>query len=196
VGGKINRNENEYKNYLRHGKQYTYRGGILTLYQEMENGKPHGASRRFYPNGKVKEETLYEHGKEVSRRIFPMINDPKVHTEIVCEMKDEWLKNRKLETADSYPVPVNSKELANAFNASLSLFEGYSQENAITYNYFAGVDSNGDVRSIDFLVADNMRLRLEVETNMMQMKFKPAMKNGQPVDSYTIIKHQFTLVEK
>lgn len=196
VNGKTNRNEHEYKNYMRHGKQYSYRGGVLTSYQEMENGKTHGMSRRFYPNGKVQEETLYQDGKEVSRKTFPMINDPLVVTSIVCEMKDEWLKNRGLETADSYPVPINSNELAKAFNANLSLFDGYQQQNTISYNYFVGVDSNGDVRSIDFLVADNVRVRLEVEANMMQLKFKPATKNGKPVDSYAIVKHEFTLAEK
>jgi antitoxin component YwqK of YwqJK toxin-antitoxin module len=64
-------NEQEYKNYKRHGKQYSYINGVLSLYQEMENGKENGITRNYYENGKVKEETLYENGVQVSKKEFP-----------------------------------------------------------------------------------------------------------------------------
>ena len=66
--GKVDRNEQEYKDYKRHGKQYTYTNDILTLYQEMENGKEHGITRSFDDEGNLQYETLYEYGKEISRK--------------------------------------------------------------------------------------------------------------------------------
>ena len=64
--GVIDRNEQEYKNYKRHGKQYSYSNGKLTLYQEMAEGKEHGVTKSYDENGNVTEETVYENGKEVA----------------------------------------------------------------------------------------------------------------------------------
>jgi len=66
--GVIDRNEQEYKNYKRHGKQYSYSNGKLTLYQEMADGKEHGITKTYDKNGNVTEETIYENGKEISRK--------------------------------------------------------------------------------------------------------------------------------
>lgn len=66
--GKADRNEQEYKDYKRHGKQYTYTNDILTLYQEMENGKEHGITRSFDDEGNLQYETVYEYGKEISNK--------------------------------------------------------------------------------------------------------------------------------
>lgn len=66
--GVIDRNEQEYKNYKRDGKQYSYSNGKLTLYQEMVDGKEHGVTKTYDENGNVKEETIYDNGKEISRK--------------------------------------------------------------------------------------------------------------------------------
>jgi len=63
----VSRQENEYKDYKRHGRQWTYTNGILTLYQEMANGKEHGVTKTFNNQGKLQETILYENGKELSR---------------------------------------------------------------------------------------------------------------------------------
>jgi len=66
--GVIDRNEQEYKNFRRHGKQYSYSNGKLTLYQEMADGKEHGITKTYDKDGNVTEEIIYEKGKEVSRK--------------------------------------------------------------------------------------------------------------------------------
>ncbi|MEO6358038.1 MAG: DUF4375 domain-containing protein [Ferruginibacter sp.] len=68
--GVIDRNEQEYKNYKRHGKQYSYSNEKLTLYQEMADGKEHGMTKTYDKNGNVTEEIIYENGKEISKRKF------------------------------------------------------------------------------------------------------------------------------
>ena len=65
--GTIKRNEQEYKNYKRHGKQYSYKNGKLTLYQEMSEGKEHGITKSYDENGNLEYEILYENGVEKSR---------------------------------------------------------------------------------------------------------------------------------
>lgn len=66
--GEIDRNEYEYKDYIRHGKQYDYRNGILSLYQEMVEGIEHGLTRSYDDEGNLEEETIYENGIEKSRK--------------------------------------------------------------------------------------------------------------------------------
>lgn len=68
--GVVDRNEQEYKNYKRHGKQYSYSNGKLTLYQEMSEGKEDGITKTYDEDGNVSEETVYENGKEVSRKKY------------------------------------------------------------------------------------------------------------------------------
>ncbi len=63
--GEIDRNEQEYKNYKRHGKQYSYRNGNLSLYQEMADGKEHGITKSYDDDGNLKKETIYENGEEI-----------------------------------------------------------------------------------------------------------------------------------
>lgn len=192
----VDHNEHEYKNYKRHGKQYLYTNGILSLYQEMENGQEHGITRNYYKNGKIKSETVYEHGDEVSEKEFPMFDNPKVVVEIICEMEDEWLVNRELETADQYPVVANEDEVSNTFQMPVSLFDGYSQDDDIGCSYFVKVDENGSVTDKDFLYADNGQVTQQAEKAIEAMKFYAATKDSKPVTSYVIVKFKFTLDEK
>ncbi|RZJ43898.1 MAG: DUF4375 domain-containing protein, partial [Chryseobacterium sp.] len=74
--GHLEHDEQEYKNYKRHGQQKTFSNGILTLYQEMENGVENGYTRNYYKNGKIKEEKLYKNGKVVSTKTFPKSDIP------------------------------------------------------------------------------------------------------------------------
>lgn len=68
IDGVLERNEHEYKNFKRHGKQYSYRNDKLTLYQEMVEGKEHGVTKSFDDIGNLKEEIIYQSGKMVSRK--------------------------------------------------------------------------------------------------------------------------------
>src|SRR5690606_40785837 len=121
---------------------------------------------------------------------------PIVVTEIVCEMENDWLTNRDLETADKYPVPTNSQPIAKNFTAPISLFEGYPQDYALSYTYFVTVDENGNVIKKEFSVADNGRIAQEVEEAIQNLKFVPATKDDKKVQSYTFVKFKFRLDEK
>ena len=68
--GFTQRNEQEYFNYKRHGKQYTYNNNKLSLYQEMIEGKEHGVTKTYDDEGNLKEETTYEYGVEKSRKKY------------------------------------------------------------------------------------------------------------------------------
>lgn len=187
------RNEQEYKNYKRHGKQSTFNNGILSLYQEMKEGKEHGITRNYYENGNIKEETIYENGVSISKKEFPLFENPIVVTSIICKMEDEWLVNRELEIADSYPVLTNKSTLEDEFNADISLFDGYPQDYEISYSYFVEIDKNGLPTKLDFLSASNLLLANEVEKNIKKMKFKPALKNDLNTNSFLVIEHKFKL---
>lgn len=68
--GYTQRNEQEYLNYKRHGKQYTYNNDKLTLYQEMKDGKEHGVTKTYDDEGNLKEEIIYENGIEKTRKEY------------------------------------------------------------------------------------------------------------------------------
>lgn len=191
----IDREEHEYLNYKRHGIQKSFTNDRLTLYQEMENGEEHGITRSYYNNGKIEKETVYKNGKEVSEKIFPKFENPIVVTTIICKMKDEWLTNRELETADSYPIPINKEVLEKEFEVELSIFDGYPKDYTLNYRFFVSIGKTGKPTEIDFLSAHNAFILDEVKANIEKMEFKPAQKNGENVNSYLIISHELELGE-
>ena len=125
-----------------------------------------------------------------------MFKNPFVITDIVCEMENDWLTTRDLETADKYPISTNSQQIAANFKAPLSLFDGYPQDNDLSYTYFVTVDENGNVIKKEFSVADNGRITQEVEEAIQSLKFVPATKDNKKVQSYTFVKFKFRLDEK
>lgn len=194
-GNRINIYHSEYKNYQRHGISKNIKNGVVSIEQEFKHGKEDGYTRTFYDNGSIREEKLYKNGQIVSNKKFPKFENPKVKTTILCEMEDEWLINRKLETADTYPQALNNKELAANFNVSADIFKGYLQDTKLSYTYFVAVDEQGQVTKMDFLVADNGFITDEVQANIAKLKFTPAQKDGQAIASYVIVKHQLILGE-
>jgi len=68
--GLIQRTEQEYLNYKKHGKQYSYNNDKLTLYQEMADGKENGMTKSYDENGNLKYEVFYDNGVEKSRKDY------------------------------------------------------------------------------------------------------------------------------
>ncbi len=58
------------------------------------------------------------------------------------------------------------------------------------------IDKNGIPIKLDFAVADNGFLTKEVEASIKKMKFTPARKNGEKVQSYLFINHKLKLGQK
>jgi antitoxin component YwqK of YwqJK toxin-antitoxin module len=195
IGRGQHRYETKYKNYQRHGLCLSYSNGILSLSQEYFEGKEHGVTLNFYDNGNIKEEKVYEYGQLISEKEFNMFQSARVAVTIRCEMEDEWLTNRGLETADTYPAPLNDTNLSQAMQVDISLFDGYSQDTEVTYTYFVDVDVHGRVTKYQFLVADNGRITEAVEANIQKLMFSPATKRGNSVNSHVIVRHVFQLAE-
>ncbi len=195
-GDKIDRNEQEYKNYQRHGKQKTYTNGILALYQEMENGKEHGITRSFYENGNLKQEIDYKNGKPVSIKEFPKFVNPKVNTIIVSRLCANCYEEYEDYTLpDNEPIPLNEKEIAKNFKAETSLFKDYGDDHILSYGYSLFVDEKGIVTEIKFAAADNMWLDEQVKESMVKLKFEPALKNAKPLKSIHYVRYQLKLIE-
>ncbi|MGV3460518.1 MAG: DMP19 family protein [Flavobacterium sp.] len=186
-------NEHEYKNYQRHGKQHTYRNGILTLYQEMADGDEHGITRSYYDNGNLKSETVYENGVEISRQNFRIFPNPKVVASLKCEMEDEWLTNRDLVLQDSNPVLKNHSEIQQQLQAPLSIFEGYDDDQELSCNYFVTVNDLGQVMDYDFLYSDNGDLNTLTEPLLSKLEFTPGTVAGKPATTYIIVGFVFRL---
>jgi len=144
----------------------------------------------------LKEEPADEKKVESDQKELSDLKLFDVVTTIECEMRDELLTNRKLETADSYPVPINALEIANSFQVESSFFMGYPQDYTITYSYLVSVNKNGIVIKPDFLVGDNMQITDDVSKNIVNIQFEPAIKNNEPVDSYVLVTYKFELEKK
>lgn len=195
-GDKIERNEQEYKNYQRHGKQKTYTNGILTLYQEMENGIEHGITRTYFDNGNLKQETLYQNGKSVSTENFQKFKNPRVKTNVLSRLcKDCYEEYEGYQLPDNDPMPINDVEIAEKFKVETSLFKDYGDDYILSYGYFLFVDEKGTVTEIKFAAADNMWLDEKVRTSMIELKFEPAIKNSKPLKSIHYVRYQLKLIE-
>lgn len=195
-GDKIERNEQEYKNYQRHGKQKTYTNGILTLYQEMENGIEHGITRTYFDNGNLKQETLYQNGKSVSTENFQKFKNPRVKTNVLSRLcKDCYEEYEGYQLPDNDPMPINDVEIAEKFKVETSLFKDYGDDYILSYGYFLFVDEKGTVTEIKFAASDNMWLDEKVRTSMIELKFEPAIKNSKPLKSIHYVRYQLKLIE-
>lgn len=195
-GDNEERNEQEYKNYKRHGKQKTFKNGVLILYQEMENGEEHGITKNYYKNGKVKQETRYENGKSVSTQKFSKIKNPKVKTTVVSIICANCYKDYEdYQLPDNDPKPINDLELAAHFKAEVSLFQSYGDDHVMTYGYFVFVSESGTASDIKFAVADNLWLEEQVKLSMLELKFEPALRNGVAVKSIHYVRYNLELTE-
>jgi antitoxin component YwqK of YwqJK toxin-antitoxin module len=65
--GKIEREESDYKNYLRDGRQYIIRDNLISTYYEMKEGKSDGVTI-YYTKGRPVEEVHYKDNIEISRK--------------------------------------------------------------------------------------------------------------------------------
>ena len=188
----MHHNEQEYKNYKRHGKQKTFSNGILSLYQEMQNGVEHGYTRSYFKNGKLKEEKLYQHGEVVSSKTFPKSDNPVGKVIFQFLMKEDWLKEEDLPTADTYPVCLNEDEIKKIIKTPPSLFELEHQDIEGSTCLWLSIDDKGNVTDVKFKSA-YMTGGQEFYDVVEQMKFKPAMKDGKNVESFIYVIANFTV---
>jgi antitoxin component YwqK of YwqJK toxin-antitoxin module len=190
--GHLDHNEHEYKNYKRHGQQKTFSNGILSLYQEMQDGVAHGYTRNYYQNGKLKAEEFYQHGVVVSSKTFPKSDNLVGKVTFQFLMKDEWLKDGDLPTADTYPVCLNEDDIKHIIQTPPSLFELEHQDNAGSTCLWLSIDDKGNVTDVEFKSASFTRGE-ELYDVVDQMKFKPATKDGKNVSSFIYVIANFTV---
>jgi antitoxin component YwqK of YwqJK toxin-antitoxin module len=182
----------EYKNYKRHGQQKTFINGILTEYQEFENGVGAGYARRYYRNGKIKEEQFYENGLPITTEFFPKSDNPIGKVTFKYIMKEEWLKNEGLPPVDTYPVCLNEEEIKSIIEIPKSLFEPQHQDLEGSTCLWLYVDDQGNVTNTDFR-SSYMTRGSEFMEVANKMKFKPATKDGKNIASCIYIIAHFAI---
>lgn len=188
--------ETEYKNYLRDGKSRTIRNGTVSLEQEFKEGKEHGFTRSYYDNGNLEQETIYENGNAISTKKFPKFKNPKVKTNIISVLcKACYENNENFQLPDNEPKPTNHLELAIKFKAEISIFQAYGDDKTISYGYNVFVNEKGSVDDITFAIADNMWLDKEVKASIREIKFEPALKDGNPIKSIHYVRYKLKLTE-
>lgn len=190
------RYENKYKDYKRHGVQKSFSNGILTHYQEMNNGMPHGITRSFYKNGNLEREIIYDNGRVVSNKTFRKFKNPKVQTTIVSRLCTECHDKKGVyEVPDNVPKPDNVSTLATDFKAELSSFTFRGDDDTVICYYIVYVDNKGKPMHLKMTSCDNMLKPEHVEKNLMNMEFEIAIKDGKAIESIHFVQHQFILIE-
>ncbi|MCT4623571.1 MAG: SMI1/KNR4 family protein, partial [Schleiferiaceae bacterium] len=102
------------------------------------------------------KETLTAHESDLTEDDHQEFLHPsEVKVEIICEMHDEWQRNRNQEVADSYPYAINYLEVAKALKVKESLFKGYPNDYTITYTYLVTVEEQGRQIEASFEGGDN-----------------------------------------
>ncbi|PHN08189.1 DMP19 family protein [Flavilitoribacter nigricans] len=195
-GGQKNRQEHEYRDFHRHGGQKTYSDGVLSLYQEMQNGREHGITRTYYENGNLREESIYREGKKMSVREFRKYENPIVVTSITSQSCDNCSRDGlDIQIPDNDPQILNGKELAQKFAVDTAIFDAYSDDHVMTYTYQVFVDTDGHVRDFQFVAACNTWLSEAVESSIRQLVFEPGYKDGRAVAFAHLVWHKFQLAE-
>ncbi len=182
----ITRSEQVYKNYRRHGEQRSFTNGTLSLYEEMENGKNHGYTRRYYKNGRVKDETLYRNNEIISSETFPKSDNPVCKVSFQYLMKEEWLKKENLPTADTYPVCINEEKIKNQITHPPLLLEAQHHDFDATTCLWLSVDEKGNVTDSQFRSA-YLTNGNEFMDIAYEMQFQPATRDGKNVASFIYI---------
>lgn len=194
--GHLEHNVQEYKNYKQHGIQKTFLNGVLSLYQEMDNGKENGFTRNYYKNGKVKEEKVYKDGKEISNTNFPKFDNPKVELEIYSRLCSECYKDvEALKLPDNEPKLLNKDDLEKLFKADKSLFEPYGDEHVLCYSYIVKTDKHGNVSEIRFSSADNMLIEVDIKKSLGKLKYEVAYKSNEPIECIFFVLHKLYLTD-
>lgn len=194
--GYLRRNEQAYKNFKLHGQQKTYYNGVLSLYQEMENGRENGYTRTYYKNGKIKQEIIYKDGKEVSSKKFQMFGNPKVELKIITRICKECYKDYEtLKQPDNEPKLLNKVELEKLFKANISLFEPYGDDYILSCAYTVKTDKQGNVAELHFSSADNMFIAELIEKSLRKFKFEIAYINNEPTECIYFVQSRLNLTE-
>jgi len=192
---KENYSISEYQNGLRHGTEKSFRAGKLSRIAEYLKGVTQ-SSRYFYTNGKLKSECLYQDEELVSEKTYPKFDHPIVIVSITAEMEDQWLINRELNTADTYPVLFSSwADLQADVQHRLNLFDGYGDEYELSASFFVHVSESGNYMKHDESGGNNGWIIEVVEYYVPNLKFLPARRNGEVVDSYVVVRFTFNLAE-
>jgi antitoxin component YwqK of YwqJK toxin-antitoxin module len=186
----IERVEREYKNYKRHGQQKTFTNGVLTLYQEMENGIENGYTRTFYKNGKIKEEKLYTNGVAESTKTFVKSENPIGKVSFEFSMTNESLNAKGLPSVDTFASCINEEEIRKIIKTPKSLLEPKHQDIQGSTSLLLAVNEKGDVSDIKFQMA-YMSNGDELTEVASKMKFTPAVRDGKNVPSFIHVTANF-----
>lgn len=190
------RYEYEFKDYKSHGVQRSFSNGILTHYQEMNNGMPDGVTRSFYKNGNLEREIMYDNGRIVSNKWFRKFKNPKVQTSIVSRLCTECHdKKAEYDTPDNTPAPVNAVKLETDFRPELSNFTFRGDDDTVRCYYIVYVDKDGKPVKVKMTSCDNVIHPELIEINLMKMEFEIALKGGNAIESIHFVEHQFILTE-
>lgn len=176
-----------YKNFLKNGKYECYENNILLNYVEYKDGKKNGDTRNYYNNGNLKEEILYKNEELISKETYPLYRKPTTITMIDCQMEDEWLINRDLETADVYPILKNKDSEEKKFKPSVELFERHGQESIIQTIFLVDVNKTGKVTNLKIVASDDPIVPTMLTNYIKSMTFVPAIKGNNNVDSFIMM---------
>ena len=188
----VDRSEDNYKDYKRHGLQKTFKNGKLNYTSEYLEGKLNGESITYYKNGNPREVIVYSNDQVVSRKLYPISENPKGIVNFQYLMKDEWLKREELPIADSYPICLNDNEIKKIIRIPPKLFAIENQDKKASTCLWLDVNERGDVTKVKKLIFD-FTTGIEFEEVASKMKFSPAKRNGKNVPSYIYIIADFIL---
>jgi len=187
--------EYHFKNFLEDGVQKGYKNEILQSYMEIKDGKSEGYYRKYYPNGKLKEEYRIKDRQVISHLAKPLFENPKLNVEIETGADEASLLLREYTLSETYPKLLNEEEAREYISIPTEQFEPYGWEEKLWGSYLLHINESGEVKGYDFFSSRNGFVSRAIEAVFPKLKFKPGLKNCKSVPSYLFFKVKLWLEE-
>ena len=201
----------EVKNGVLDGKHWMYKNGVLWSEGNSPNGVQNGESLTYWDNGRVHHRTLWKDGEEAASESFPKYDRPVPAVLLTLEANEQLYAGWGHIPVDEYPTALNQEEIESRFeipefhravherNLAGTLQSDYEDASSFDdrIGYHLNVDETGAVTGVDGS-ASGVYSRDHVgayEPLLRELRFRPAMKRGQPIACRVMARVHHTFVE-
>jgi antitoxin component YwqK of YwqJK toxin-antitoxin module len=209
-GPNLREEEMEFKEGRRHGLQRISLMGRVSFENRFDRGEL-VENTTYWDSGRLKSISKYAKGKLVESQQFPKFDRPVPAVVLTLEANEELYNDWEHPPVETYPEPLNRKEVERQFELPAFLKEvdeqnrnkklESSKDDWSTFKdhatFFVEVNEAGEVTDVEFEGGGkrSVKLRDTFPPLLQQLRFQPAIAKGRPVPGRVLATVNHTFVE-